>query len=61
MADNHAVLMLGVSGLRGIIGQSLTPEIAARYGAALGQWLVSQNQTNVAPLVVVGQIGRAHV
>lgn len=36
---NEAPLMLGVSGLRGIVGRSLTPEVAARYAAALGAWL----------------------
>ena len=31
--------MLGVSGLRGIVGESLTPEVAVRYAAAFGAWL----------------------
>jgi phosphomannomutase len=36
---NDAPLMLGVSGLRGLIGRSLTPALAARYAAAFGVWL----------------------
>ncbi len=29
-------LMVGVSGIRGIVGKDLTPEIVARYAAAFG-------------------------
>ena len=36
---SDAPLILGVSGLRGIVGESLTPEIAARFAAAFGAWL----------------------
>jgi phosphomannomutase len=32
-------LIVSVSGIRGIIGQSLTPEAACRFGAALGTYL----------------------
>ncbi len=32
-------LILGVSGLRGIVGESLTPEVAVRYAGAFGSWL----------------------
>ena len=31
-------LMVGVSGIRGIVGTDLTPEIVARYAAAFGTW-----------------------
>ncbi len=31
-------LMVGVSGIRGIVGKDLTPEIVARYAAAFGTW-----------------------
>jgi len=48
-------LMLSVSGLRGLIGQSLTPSIAARYAAAFGQWL--KNNT-AQPHVVLGRDSR---
>jgi phosphomannomutase len=34
-----ADLIVSVSGIRGIIGQSLTPEAACRFGAALGTYL----------------------
>lgn len=47
-----APLMLGVSGLRGIVGESLTPEVAVRYAAAFGAWLKGGN-------VMVARDGRA--
>jgi phosphomannomutase len=31
-------LMIGVSGIRGVIGEGLTPEIVCRFCAAFGQW-----------------------
>lgn len=31
-------LMVGVSGVRGIVGRDLTPEMVARYAAAFGVW-----------------------
>lgn len=31
-------LILGVSGLRGIVGESLTPEVAAKYAGVVGTW-----------------------
>ncbi|HEY6807919.1 MAG TPA: phosphoglucosamine mutase [Gemmatimonadales bacterium] len=31
-------LMVGVSGIRGIVGTDLTPEVVARYAAAFGTW-----------------------
>ncbi|HWH03171.1 MAG TPA: phosphoglucosamine mutase [Gemmatimonadales bacterium] len=34
-------LMVGVSGIRGIVGTDLTPENVARYAAAFGTWAVS--------------------
>ncbi len=47
--------MLSVSGLRGLIGQSLTPVVAARYGQAVGQWFKSQT---TQPHIVVGRDSR---
>jgi len=56
-------LMVGVSGIRGIVGTDLTPENVARYGAAFGVWA----GTGVAarsgvgkrrPRVVVGRDAR---
>ncbi len=51
-----APLMVGVSGMRGIVGASLTPEVAARFAGAFGSWLP---RTNGRPTVVVGRDGRA--
>jgi len=57
MATTPAPLMLSVSGLRGYIGQSLTPTVAARYGAAFGSWLKAQTKKE-APRVVLGRDSR---
>lgn len=51
-----APLMLGVSGMRGITGQSLTPEVALRYAAAFGAFLNSDE--GPAPHVIIGRDGR---
>lgn len=51
-------LMLGVSGMRGIVGRSLTPEVAVRYAAAFGAWLRAHRGGMPGP-VVVGRDGRA--
>ena len=50
-------MMLSVSGLRGIIGRSLTPPLAAKYTAAFGLWLKEANNTD-APTVVLGRDSR---
>lgn len=52
-----APLMLSVSGLRGLIGLSLTPDVAARYAAAYGTWLRQQSDTDT-PHVVLGRDSR---
>ncbi|MCW5775034.1 MAG: hypothetical protein KIS87_01120 [Phycisphaeraceae bacterium] len=49
-------LMVGVSGMRGIVGASLTPEVAARFAGAFGSWLP---RADGRPTVVVGRDGRA--
>src|ERR1043165_8853260 len=61
-----APLMLGVSGLRGIVGRSLTPEVAARFAGAVGRWLVRERRRfdrhkdwPKGPIVIVGADGRA--
>ncbi len=56
--EKNAVLMLSVSGLRGIVGQSLTPEVAARFGEAVGSWLASEKKHDKPPHVVVGRDSR---
>lgn len=53
-----SALMIGVSGLRGVIGSSLTPETAARFAGVYGGWLVEQARGKPVD-VVVGRDGRA--
>ncbi|MCC6580777.1 MAG: phosphoglucosamine mutase [Phycisphaeraceae bacterium] len=55
MSTSDAPLMLSVSGLRGLIGRSLTPVIATRYAAALGKWMTQQQRQ---PHVVLGRDSR---
>ena len=50
-------LMLSVSGLRGIVGASLTPPVAARYAAAVGRWMIEQTG-RPDPKIVVGRDSR---
>ncbi len=52
-----APLMLGVSGLRGIVGESLTDEVAARWSRALAVWLRERNP-GAHIRVAVGRDGR---
>ncbi len=47
----HSDLIVSVSGIRGIVGAGLTPEVAASFAAALGTHLVGGR-------VVLGQDGR---
>src|SRR3989440_901790 len=47
-------LMVGVSGVRGIVGKDLTDEVVTRYARAFGLWAGER-----APLVVVGRDARA--
>lgn len=53
-----APLMVSVSGCRGIVGASLTPEVAARFAGSFGGWLVDRGDTGRAA-VVLGRDGRA--
>ncbi len=53
-----APLMLSVSGCRGIIGQSLTPEVAARFAGCFGGWL-RDRAGGAMPRVVLSRDGRA--
>ncbi len=46
-------LMVGVSGVRGIVGKDLTPEIVTRWGTAFGRWARTRTQR-----VVVGRDAR---
>ena len=47
-------LMISVSGMRGIVGKDLTPELVARHAAALGAWARAGGK----PLVVLGRDAR---
>lgn len=56
-------LMISVSGIRGHVGTDLTPELVARYAAALGSWARSQSTDQsarppVRPSVVLGRDAR---
>jgi len=61
--------MLSISGMRGLIGKSLTPPVAARFGAAFGSWLWTQRRPgpvgqasslskNTPPVVALGRDSR---
>ena len=59
-------LMISVSGIRGHVGTDLTPELVARYAAALGAWVRTSPVAQVAgasggtgrPAVVLGRDAR---
>src|SRR5690348_6666892 len=55
MAGGAAGLMVSVSGIRGRVGESLTPEVVARYAAAFGAWSISQGTSRK---IVVGRDSR---
>lgn len=45
--------MVGVSGIRGIVGTDLTPEVIQRYAGAFGRWAARHR-----PVVVIGRDSR---
>src|SRR6266513_3035081 len=47
-------LMVSVSGVRGLVGTDLTPEIVARWAAAFGTWA----KTGKRPSIVIGRDAR---
>src|SRR5258705_9090362 len=47
--------MVGVSGIRGRVGEALTPEVVAQYAAAFGAWASSKGGSKK---VVVGRDSR---
>jgi phosphomannomutase len=53
-------LMISVSGIRGHVGTDLTPELVARYAAALGAWSRSAQSVRppTRPAVVLGRDAR---
>lgn len=58
MTNLNAPLMLSVSGLRGIVGHSLTPEVASRFAACFAAFL-RERSPGATPTVVLGRDGRA--
>lgn len=48
-------LMISVSGVRGRVGEALTPEIVARFAAGFGAWAAGRAQTRA---IVVGRDSR---
>ncbi|MEO7457672.1 MAG: phosphoglucosamine mutase [Gemmatimonadaceae bacterium] len=48
-------LMVSVSGIRGRVGEALTPEVVARYAAAFGAWSIAQGTSRQ---IVVGRDSR---
>ena len=48
-------LMVSVSGIRGRVGEALTPEVVARYAAAFGAWASRQGRSHT---IVVGRDSR---
>src|SRR6476661_2770513 len=52
---SHDGLMVSVSGIRGRVGEALTPEIVATYAAAFGAWALSKGGSKK---VVVGRDSR---
>jgi phosphomannomutase len=55
MADG---LIITVSGLRGIVGENLTPQVAADYGCAFGEFLRSRNLNTEKLTVCMGRDSR---
>ncbi|MDQ3520249.1 MAG: phosphoglucosamine mutase, partial [Gemmatimonadota bacterium] len=47
--------MISVSGLRGQVGQALTPEIVARFAAGFGAWAAQKGGSRQ---IVVGRDSR---
>ena len=50
-----AGLMVSVSGIRGRVGEALTPEVVARYAAAFGAWSIARGASRQ---IVVGRDSR---
>ena len=51
-------LMIGVSGMRGTIGGTLTPEVVGRMAAAFAVWVKSNVPAGKAPKIVIGRDSR---
>src|SRR3954466_10590377 len=55
MAQGGGGLMVSVSGIRGRVGDALSPEVVARYAAAFGAWSLAQGGSR---RIVVGRDSR---
>jgi phosphomannomutase len=51
-------LMISVSGMRGLVGTDLTPELVARHAAAFGAWVRESMAAGGTPSVVLGRDAR---
>jgi phosphomannomutase len=51
-----STLMVGVSGVRGIVGKDLTPPVVTRWAAAFGGWVLESGKSRS---VVIGRDARA--
>jgi phosphomannomutase len=55
MPEGTKGLMISVSGIRGRVGEALTPEVVARYAAGFGAWSAARGPTRK---IVVGRDSR---
>src|SRR5215210_6357635 len=51
-------LMVSVSGVRGRLGEALTPEIVARFAAGFGAWAIGRRAVGESRAVVLGRDSR---
>jgi phosphomannomutase len=51
-------LMISVSGVRGLVGTDLTPEVVARWAAAFGTWARGAGNGKRTPKIVLGRDAR---
>ena len=51
-------LMVSVSGVRGRVGEALSPEVVARFAAGFGAWAVAGRRDGASRAVVVGRDSR---
>ncbi len=57
--STNGTLIASISGIRGIVGDGLDPSVLVRYAGAYGSWCYDRaEQTNRAPLIVVGRDAR---
>lgn len=55
--SGDAPLMVSVSGLRGLVGSSLTPDVVCRYALALARWVRDTRRVQT-PVMVLARDGR---